>query len=89
MKGSQLLRFIEKSGVGNSAYTVFRVSDALTHEEKCEFVQSFFGGSWVAGCLKSGCDYIAFFDRDNAPEGIADSIVTADNGAYILVFEIE
>lgn len=89
MKGSQLLRFIERSGIDNSAYTVFQVPDEMTHEGKCGFVQSFFGGSWVAGCLKSGHEYIAFFDRDESPERVADSIVTTSDGAYIFVFEIE
>ena len=89
MKGSKLLQFIEKSGIDSSGFTVFKVSDMLTHREKSEFVHSFFGGDWVAGCLKSGGEYIAFFDRDNAPEGVADSVVITYDGAYILLFEIE
>lgn len=86
MKAAKIIDFIKTSGIEQSQFDTFNMYEE-THDGKVAFVERYFGGDFVAGSLKTGSDYVAFWD--DAPQGVADAIVTDGEGHQIKVFEIE
>lgn len=84
MKTFKILQHIEKQGLENNMYDTFRYD---TPESNVTFVKRYFGGDFVAGYLKRGSNYIAFWDE--CPEAVADAIVTDSEGQKIAIFECE
>lgn len=78
-----ILQYIETKALDNNAFTTFRYD---TGETPVSFVRGFFGGDFIAGELCRGCNYIAFW-RDEAPNEIADAIVTDEEGYKIEIFK--
>lgn len=86
MKAAKIIDFIKTSGINNGQFDTFKMYEE-THGGKVAFVEHYFGGDFVAGTLKPETDYVAFWD--DAPQGVADAIVTDSEGHKIKVFEIE
>lgn len=89
MKAIGIIKHIERQGLNNGQYTTFRYFEDfyLNNGGQAEFVRQHFGGYFVAGQIKSGADYVAFWDGFQ-PDGCPDAVVT-DNNGKIYVYEVE
>ena len=87
MKAINIIKHIETQGLNNGQYTTFRYNDP-EEETPVEFVSRYFGGDFVAGLIKPGADYVAFWDGFQ-PDGCPDAVVTDNYNGKIYVYEAE
>lgn len=92
MKAINIIKHIETQGVNNSQYTTFRYHEDfyLNNSGPAEFVRQHFGGDFVAGQIKPGADYVAFW-KGSEPEQCTeiDAVFTDNSGGKIYVYEVE
>ena len=87
MKAINIIKHIETQGLNNGQYATFRYEDP-DGETPAEFVSRYFGGDFVAGLIKPGADYVAFWEGSQ-PDGCPDAVLTADDETKIYVYEVE
>lgn len=87
MKAIIIIKHIETEGLNNSQCTTFQYNDP-EGETPVEFVSRYFGGDFVAGLIKPGANYIAFWEGSQ-PQGVPDAVVTDNYNGKIYIYEVE
>lgn len=87
MKAINIIKHIETQGMNNCQYTTFRYYEN-DGESPIEFVHRYFGGDFVAGLIKPGANYIAFWEGSQ-PQGVPDAVVTDNYNGKIYIYEVE
>ena len=90
MKAINIIRHIKRVGLNNIHYQTFAYLEDfyLQNGGAAEFVRQYFGGDFVAGLIKSGADYVAFWDGFQ-PDGCPDAVVTDNYNGKIYIYEVE